>query len=307
MAQLITTQGELGLEQLGMILPHEHIFVDLRTPDTEGYAQAESTDVITLMSPEIEKAKLANITALVACTPTGVGRRVDLVKAVSDATNFPIVVPTGIYREPWVPEWVYEASEDEIYEWMVKELTIGVKSSGVRAGWIKLSAGDDGLTDVETKILRAAARAGKATGAVIGSHTIRHSVVKHQLEIIESVGYTPERFIWIHTQAEVDVQLHIEIAKRGAWIEYDWIGLNEDYPDSLFIDYIREILDAGLGNQLLLSQDRGWFDPAKPNGGIPRSFTYLTETFLPKLKEAGIKDDEIKQLTHINPFHAFAR
>ena len=86
----------------------------------------------------------------------------------------------------------------------------------MRAAWIKLSAGDDGLTPIETKILRAAARASKETGAIIGSHTIRGRVVRDQLDILEEAGGNVERFIWIHTQAEPDFSLHLEVAQRGA-------------------------------------------------------------------------------------------
>ena len=51
---LFTTLGPLTKDQLGMILPHEHVFVDLRTPDQPGYAMAEADDVIALMKPQIE-------------------------------------------------------------------------------------------------------------------------------------------------------------------------------------------------------------------------------------------------------------
>src|SRR5690606_12178611 len=105
--------GPLTAGQLGMILPHEHVFVDLRTPDKPGYAQAEAAEVVALMSPEIEKIKALGVTALVECSTGGVGRRADLDLAVSRATNFPIVVPTGNYREPWIPDWVAGASEAE--------------------------------------------------------------------------------------------------------------------------------------------------------------------------------------------------
>ena len=62
------------------------------------------------------------------------------------ATGFPIVVPTGNYREPWIPGWVREASEAELEAWMLASSTDGIDDTGVRAGWIKLSAGDDGIT-----------------------------------------------------------------------------------------------------------------------------------------------------------------
>src|SRR5512141_2415636 len=110
---LITTLGPKNASELGLILPHEHIFVDLRTPDAAHHGQASQADVLRVMVPELERARAAGVTALVECTPEGVGRRVDLVQAVSRAANFPVVVATGIYREPWVPDWARASSEDD--------------------------------------------------------------------------------------------------------------------------------------------------------------------------------------------------
>lgn len=305
MIQLFTTLGPKTADELGLILPHEHIFVDLRTPDVPGFAEADAQEVIERMAPEIKKAKAVGVTALVECTPVGVGRRADLDKAVSEATRFPIVVPTGIYREPWIPAWAQQTSEDELYSWMLGELKGEIENSGVRAAWIKLSAGDDGLTAMETKILRAAARAGRDTGAVNGSHTIRGRVVKDQLAVIEQMGYTAERYIWIHTQAEPDFDLHLEMAKRGVWIEYDALGSDKPYADETYIEHIQRLLDAG-HEKILLSHDRGWFDPGNRDY-VPRPFTYLSETFVPKLRAAGFDEVTIRKLTHTNPFNAYAR
>ena len=199
MARITTTLGPRTAAELGLILPHEHIFVDLRTWDTPGYAQAEVEAVVQLMAPELTKAKEAGVTAIVECSTVGVGRRADVDRAVSEASQLPVVVPTGVYREPWVPDWARRASEAELAEWMLSELQGEIEASGVQAGWIKLSAGDDGLTACEAKILRAAATAGRETNAIIGSHTQLGRVVQDQLNIIEAMGYTAERFIWIHT------------------------------------------------------------------------------------------------------------
>src|SRR5512133_3001616 len=109
MPSLITTLGPLRADELAMILPHEHVFVDLRTPDQPGYAQADAADVIRLMSPEIRRAQAIGVTAIVDCAPVGVGRRADILLEVSVATGMPLVVPTGIYREPWVPAWAQRA------------------------------------------------------------------------------------------------------------------------------------------------------------------------------------------------------
>lgn len=305
MAKLITTLGPKEAGELGAILPHEHVFVDLRTWNQPGYAEGQAEDVVALMGPEIRKAQAAGITALVECSTVGVGRRADILRTVSEATGFPIIAPTGVYREPWIPDWVHAADENHLREWMQAELEGQIEASGVQAGFIKLSAGDDGITPTEAKVLRAAAKAAAATNAVIGSHTIRGRVVRDQLDIIEQAGGRVDRFIWIHTQAEPDFNLHLEMGRRGCWLEYDSIGSPDE--DGMFIDWIKQLLDAGLGDQLLLSHDRGWYDPAQPGGGTPRPFTYLTEQFVPKLEASGVPRGTIDRLIRDNPFRAFAR
>ncbi len=307
MAKIITTLGAKDSAELGMILPHEHVFVELRISDTPGYAQADADDVIHLMGPELRKAQQAGVTAIVECSPVGVGRRADIELAVSQAAHFPLVLPTGIYREPWVPAWARQASEGQLADWMLGELQGDIEGSGVQAGWIKLSAGDEGLTATETKILRAAVTAARQVNAVIGSHTIRGRVVREQLDIIEAMGYDASRFIWIHTQAEPDFDLHLEMARRGVWLEYDAIGNLDEEGDEYYLQHIQRLLEAGLGDHLLLSHDRGWYDPALPHGGIPKPFTYLSEQFLPKLRGNGVDEATINQITHLNPFSAFAR
>ncbi|WP_291397111.1 esterase [Devosia sp.] len=301
---LHTTLGALRRDQLGMILPHEHVFVDLRTPDQPGYAEADTEAVVALMAPQLEAIKALGVTALVECSTGGVGRRADLDLVVSRAADFPIVVPTGNYREPWIPDWVREASEAELERWMLDELTDGIEGTGVRAAWIKLSAGDDGITPLEARILRAAARAAAATGAIIGSHTIRGRVVLDQLDIIAAEGGDPARFISIHTQAEPDFGLHRAVAARGAFIEYDNIGW---VPVADSVDLVERAIAHGLTHQLLLSHDRGWFDPAQPGGGVPKPYDVLSREVLPMLRARGLDEATITRLTHDNPFNAFAR
>lgn len=309
MPELITTLGRFDADEMGMILPHEHVFVDLRPPHVEGHGRADLAEVVALMSPEIEKIKALGVTALVECSPVGVGRNAAADAAVSKATGLPILVPTGVYREGWIPDWVREESEDGLYEWMLYELTDSIEASGVQAAWIKVGASDAGLTPTETKILRAAGRAAADTSCALGSHTIAGRVARNQLDVLESVGCPPERFIWIHTQAEPDFDIHLELARRGAWVEYDWIGGGDEEgsDDETYITRILRLLDAGLGDHLLLSHDRGWYDPAQPGGGTPKPYTYISETFLPRLRAAGVDDSTIRLLTQTNPFRAFAR
>lgn len=306
MDRIETTLGPRRADELGMILPHEHVILDLRGPDAPNFGQATANDVIRLMAPEIARARAAGVTLIVETTAIGGGRRADLLKQLSLATNFPIVVPTGVFREPWISEWAARHSEEQLRAWMIGELRDQIEDSGVRAGWIKLRAGDDGLTEAQIKLLRVAAAAGIATGAVIGSHTISGRVALDQIDVIERAGYRSDRFIWIHTHVEPDFELHLDVARRGAWIEYDGVG-EDGTPDESFVDRIARVLDAGLGDRLLLSHDRGWFDPGQPGGGTPRPYTYICERLLPALRAAGVDEPRIRQLTHDNPFRAYAR
>ena len=325
MAHLVTTLGPKALADLGPILPHEHVSVDLRTWDQPGYGEADPVDVVRLMAPELERARAAGVAAIVEPSTVGVGRRADLLLAVSRATGFPLVAPTGAYREPWLPPWVRDAAEDALRDWMIGELSGRIVevdprtgplaspaddgpaagSNDVRAGWIKLGASDEGLTPAEAKLLRAAAAASRATGAAVGSHTLVGAVARAQLDLFEEAGADPARFVWVHAHREPDVAIHHELGRRGAWIEYDGIG--DPGTDDRFLDLVLRALDAGLGDRLLLSHDRGWYDPAQPGGGTPRPFTPLFAEFLPRLAAAGVDPATRDRLTRRNPFAAFAR
>jgi phosphotriesterase-related protein len=301
---LHTTLGPRTRADLGLILPHEHIFVDLRTPDQPGYAQADPAEVVAVMAPRIAEVQARGITALVECSTTGVGRRADIDLAVSRATGLPVVVPTGSYREPWITPFVRSADDAALEGWMHRELTDRLDEADFRAGWIKLSAGDDGITVLEERILRAAARAARRTGAVIGSHTMRGRVALRQLEILAEEGLPAARFIWIHTQNEPDTGYHDEAARRGAWIEYDHISRA---PDDAVQALILRALAAGQAAQLLLSHDVGWYDPAKPGGGAQRPYTHLSDVMLPRLRAAEVDAETLAALTCDNPFRAYAR
>lgn len=98
MATLHTTQGPVTREDLDLILPHEHVFTDLGPMEERAYEDANAEEVVEVIGPEIERAKEAGATTMVEPTPTAVGRRVDVVEAVSEATDFPIAVATGVYR-----------------------------------------------------------------------------------------------------------------------------------------------------------------------------------------------------------------
>jgi len=305
--RLVTTLGDFAASDLGAILPHEHVVADLRPL---GERDADSNHPVAmirkLIEPEVRAALSVGVTAIVEATPIGVGRRADAIEAISAATGMPFVVATGVYREPWVPSLVRELTSSELTDWMLRELEDRIPGTTTRAGWIKLSAGDDGMTPEEERILRAAARAAIVSGCAIGSHTVRADVVGSQLDVLESEGFPPNRFVWIHAQAEPTRTRHLDLARRGCWIEYDGIGVSPSIDE--YVALVGTLAEAGHEDRVLLSQDSGWYDPGNPTGGLAQGpYTNVHEQFVPALLSAGFGQTLVDSLSIRNPFNAFAR
>lgn len=307
---LRTVTGDIPVESLGLILPHEHLFVDLRGPLAPGYGVADPVAVEHVLRPYLADAHEKGVTALVDCGTIGVGRNIEVLRHLAAMTPIHIVVPTGVYREGFIPPNFEGLSAEQLAELWVQELTVGIESTDTRAGFIKIAMSDNGPTDQEVRNLEAAALVSNQTGAVIASHTIGGTVAQREVAILDSVGHDPSRFIWVHAHTEPDVNVHIALARRGINLEFDAIGADNWHPYSALLDSVLALLEAGFADQILLSHDAGWYDPAQPDG-LPRpdgfrGYTALIDRFIPDLKARGVSDEMIHLMTVTNPAGAFA-
>jgi phosphotriesterase-related protein len=303
-----TLKGPVDIDSLGLILPHEHLFTDLRGPSVPEYAQGEPSAVVRVVGPYLAEAAMAGATALVECSTVGVGRNLAMLRSLANATSIHIIAPTGVYREAYIPASLREVSKDELAELWAKELTEGIEGTSIRAGFIKLAMSDDGPTALEIRNLKAAVKASQQTGAVIASHTIGGTVARKEMDVLEEAGLDLHRFIWIHAQTEPDVSMLKEAARRGAYVELDSVGApHQSQPELL--DVTMALIQAGYIDHLLLSHDAGWYNPAHPNGmpdGGYRGYTALMKDFLPALSARGISNEQLRQITVQNPARAFA-
>jgi len=299
-----TTQGPVLAKGLGIVLPHEHIFTDLRGPTTLGYGQADAADVVRVMSPLLAGAREKGVGVLIECTSIGVGRNVAIVAQVAEASGLPVVVPTGVYgRANFAPLEHRNMTEDELTTLFISEIHDGIEGTGIKAGFIKIATDDGPMNALLEKILRAAGRAASETGAAVASHTPVGSNAVRQVDILESID-PAIRFIWVHAQNESNRNLHLQLAARGVYIEFDSLGWNPS-QDSTYIAAIKNLLAAGHGDRILLSHDAGWYQPGQANGGTQKPFTYLIDTFILKLRDAGVDDATIRMITQTNPVRAF--
>jgi phosphotriesterase-related protein len=303
-----TVKGPVAIDSLGLILPHEHLFTDLRGPHVAGYAQGEPSAVVRVVKPYLAEASAAGVTALVECSTVGVGRNLAVLQALADAASVHIVAPTGVYRDAYIPESLRGMSENQLADLWTKELTEGIEGTSIRAGFIKLAMSDDGPTALEIRNLRAAATASQNTGAVIAIHTIGGTVATKEMNVLEEAGLDLHRFIWVHAQTEPHVSILKEAAGRGAYIELDTVGAPfQSQPELL--ETALALLEAGFDDQVLLSHDAGWYNPARPDG-LPeegyRGYTALAKEFIPALSRRGVSEEQVRRITVNNPAMAFA-
>ncbi len=305
---LRTIMGDIDLDEVGLVLPHEHLFTDLRGPDHEGYAQADPDYVAAIMLPYLEEAYDAGVTALVECSTIGVGRNIDVLLRLAQNTRIHLLAPTGLYREAYTPEIYKQSTVEELAELWILELTEAIGMTDSKAGFIKIALSDDGPTDIEMRNLRAAVRASKATTAAIASHTIGGEPALRELSILETEGLDPQKFIWVHASSEPGQHYHETVAAHGAFLEFDSIGGHET-DHEILASMVLDLFEKGFGNRILLSHDAGWFQPGNPGGqpeGGIRGYTALMDNFIPLLRQRGLDNESIQLLTVENPKRAFS-
>lgn len=305
---LRTVLGDIPLAELGRMLPHEHLFTDLRGPSVQDYAQADPQSVLDTMLPFLSTAEASGITALVECSTLGVGRNINILRLLAESTRIHIVAPTGIYREAYTPEELLESSIEDLVKLWTHEITQSVESSGSKAGFLKIAVSDEGPTKLEERNIRAAARTSIATDACIASHTIGGRAALEELAILKDEGLKLEKFVWVHADSEPDLTFHLEVIEEGAYVEFDSIG-SPGFDPAETVNKIMHLLKANKGDRILLSHDAGWYQPGQPNGhpeGGIRGYTYISEKFIPLLHRAGIDEQGVKLLIEDNPKRAFA-
>lgn len=66
------------------------------------------------------------------------------------------------------------------------------------------------------------------------------------------------------------------------------------------------LMEAGYGNQILLSHDAGWYHVGEPGGGEFKPYTTLADQFLPAMKKSGVPEQMLDRVVADNPAIAFA-
>jgi phosphotriesterase-related protein len=318
MATINTVLGPCKPSDLGVTLMHEHLLIGWPGWDADAAAApVKRRDVIKLCVDRMEELKALGLRGFLDPCPIDLGRDVELMAEVAQATGVKIVCATGLYKEDMgaTPYFKFRASfgsdvTAEMAEDFVKELTEGIGSTGIKAGVIKVATGPHQITKYEETVLRAAARAHKVTGAPITTHTDEGTMGREQLDIFASEGIDLRRVIVGHSCGSADLKYHVDLLDRGAYLGFDRFGLDILQPDRLRKAALIGLLGIGFEKQLVLSHDSVWCWHGRPLP-VPESVvpnwkpTHVFQNIIPALREAGVSKDKIDTMLIDNPRRFF--
>jgi predicted metal-dependent phosphotriesterase family hydrolase len=300
-----TVSGQLSPEALGFVLPHEHTGISLwQIQNRWDYWELTPDDTIVL--EELRAYRAAGGGTLVDLTLPGVGRDPERLHRYAEATGLAIVMGTGWYRTAYYPPEarIDRRSVDDLADEMVLEAIEGVAATGIRPGIIgEIGTDKPWLTAQEERVHRAVARAARRTGLAISTHSVMSPVGLDQLRVFEEEGADPARVVIGHADSYPVLEHYLEIVRRGASLEFDFLGMSftpmERHGEARIVGLLRALVDRGHAGQILLSQDVCHNSQLKTYGG--NGYVYLLETFLPRLREAGLPESAIRTMTRDNP------
>jgi phosphotriesterase-related protein len=297
-----TLQGDLDPASLsGAVLFHEHMSMRYPLGAAEHF-----TDDVGLMTEEARGARADGIACLVDGGHADMGRSMDALTRIAAGSGLPIVASGGFYMQRSYPQPLAAQSADDLAELLTGEAR---QQRYGAFGEIGQQTGE--LTPDERKVFRAVAMAQARTGLPIFTHNaylgtrpgadgIPRDTALRQLDLLEGAGATVAHVAIGHVCClnDPDGDVAIALAKRGAYVGFDRVTI-QLVPDAQKVTTILRVLDAGLGDRLLISSDFSSSRGLKKNGGggLGQALT----VFAPLLRGAGATDATIRQIFEENP------
>lgn len=330
--------GVISRDELGVVSPHEHIFIDLSAffslRPLEGIAHPESEPVkmehlgqlnrdpyalkdnlvmdhYETQLCEILRFRSAGGRTVVDATMPGIGRDAGRLAKISKESGLHVIMGTGYYVTSTHPDALARMTETEIAEEMLREINEGV--DGVKAGVI----GEIGISEVfdeaERRVLRAAAIAQKKSGVGILLHINPWTVNGLEaVSILLEQDVAPDRIAVSHIDVENREEYVLALLEQGVFVEFDNFGKEyyveadarrEGYgcfvSDLQRVSFLQLLIQKGYLKQILLSCDVCLKTLLRTYGGW--GYDHLLRNVLPMMREAGISENEINTMLKENP------
>lgn len=295
-----TVLGDIDAKDLGFTMAHEHILTN-----PQGGGEKDEPDHILDSLPKaiqmLEEYKAIGGNAIIEATPQTWGRNTPGMYVASMETGVHVVACTGwMNADSGHTKREELLTIDEMYEEMVHDITVGMDGTSIKAGWVKSGASYMHITPTEEKVFRAGARAATETGTVLHAHTTTGTMGIEILELLEEEGFDLSRMILAHVDRFPDLWYHRQLLKKGANLIYDGPHKAKYYPDQMRVDLLKQLIEDGYEDQIMLSNDMGRRSHHTVYGGGP-GFNWIKERFIPRLLDEGVTQEVIDKLMIHNP------
>lgn len=286
----------------GITYMHEHMTIDLSKHKGDLDCRLDLFDE-TL--DEISELKKSNVKNIVDVTNKGMGRNIDFIKRLEEKSGVNIICSTGYYKEPFLPEEVYQKFTSELSKIMIDEILYGINGSDKKAEIIgEIGTSKENITPMEKKVFEAAARAHVETGCPITTHTTLGKLGLEQIEILGEFGVDLNKVIIGHVDLSGDLDYILSMIEKGVYVAFDTVGKINYMAEEIRANIIRELCDRNLSDRVFLSMDLTRKSHLKSRGGL--GYSYLLNSFVPLLKEKGIKEEHIRDILINNPKKFFS-
>jgi predicted metal-dependent phosphotriesterase family hydrolase len=326
MSYVQTVTGPVDPGRLGRVLTHEHLGSLVPGPWLSGGAGDHSAELAVGALARVSELGFRTVVDL---TPIGireVPRNIKLLREVAERTGLNIVAGSAFYLEPFMPEWVRSAQLDELAEFFTREATVGIDGTDIKLGMYgEAATGLGTIAPAEAKCLRAIARAHRATGLSINTHTTHGTMALEQVDLLRQEGVDLSRVVIGHMDIQPELDYLRQVLRTGVSVAFDTIGkefwdfvlkplpggeqppgefAKRGYhrPDATRLEELAILVGEGFAGQLLLAHDmtgrEAYLNP-KTHGTY--GYSYMGDVIVPRLCQMGVSDSAIEQMLVRNP------
>lgn len=281
----------------GYTYAHEHTTIDLSS-----LKKVEDTNLNCFKHTIEEYKELYDkgVRNVIDVTVRGMKRNPEYVKKVAEASGLNIVQSTGWYQDKFLPEYIETSTVEELAAMMVKDITVGIDNSEVKASLIgEIGTSKNQMTDHERKVFEASVLAHKETGVPITTHTTLGTFGKEQVEFFKSKDIELNKVVIGHVDLTGDVEYVLSLLREGVYVEFDTIGKENYMPDQTRVEMLKKIIEEGFEDNIFLSMDITRRSHLKANGGL--GYAYLLDTFVPLMRKNDISEPIIEKMLSHNP------
>jgi phosphotriesterase-related protein len=304
MAIIQSATGPLDTADMGFTLMHEHVLV-MWPPMYQQYPELFERD--RLMDDAVAKLKAAReagVRTIVDLTPIDLGRDAAFIAEAAAKSGMQIIVPTGLYYQ--IPFYFAGRPLEEMVDLFVRDITVGIGRTGVRANVIKCATEPE-MHPANERVLRASAQAHRRTGVPICTHTFpANKTGLDQQRIFKEEGVDLSRTVIGHSDDSDDIDYLDQIIQNGSYCGMDRIGIPRPRTSEQRADMIAALVERGYANRITLSHDSSCHIDMLAPDIMERlaptwHYRHIIEDVIPMLRERGVSEAAIEQMTITNP------